>query len=410
MTNRNSRFRRRIWTGLIVLALFVVFGSGGRASAAEERVIKIGSVMPISGPQATVGLSWARGYDIFADWINDRGGLSIGGRKYKVKMINEDSGMNPEVAASSATKLVHKDRVKFVIGAIIDPCAEAIYAVTAPAGALHILSFLNIPGGPADVSPKKPLKVRLNIHNGMVEPIMYDYLVKAYPEVRTVAMAEMNIGLDVVVAHRKTVAQGHGIKVLASEFYPLESFDLYPVHTRLLSYRPDAIDIGNSPPDHASLHVKAARELGFRGPIFYHSPMDPAIILRAVGAAKSNDVFGAGVDINSPRNVTPEMREVAKYWKAKYKEAFVSDSLMAFDVVWALSQAMEKAQSVDPKKVLETLDTMTRPGSLKSVYGEAHMGGLKTFGVNRVIVRPAPLSVIKGGKIDLLSLTLPELP
>ncbi|MBW2000164.1 MAG: ABC transporter substrate-binding protein [Deltaproteobacteria bacterium] len=405
-----KKIQRIIRESVIVLALLAAFGAGDAVGAGERDIVKIGSVMPISGPQATVGLSWARGYEIFADWINDQGGLRIGGRKYKVRMINEDSGMNPEVAASSATKLVHKDGVRFVIGAIIDPCAEAIYGVTGPAGALHILSFLNIPGGPADVSPKRPLKVRLNIHNGMVTPIMYDYLVKAYPGVKTVAMAEMNIGLDVVVADRKKVAERHGIKVLASEFYPLESFDLYPIHTRLLSYRPDAIDIGNSPPDHASLHVKAARELGFRGPIFYHSPMDPAIILRAVGAVKSNDVFGAGVDINSPKNVTNEMRVVAKYWQAKYKEPFVSDSLMAFDVVWALCQAMEKAQSVDPKRVLDALDTMTRPGSLRSVYGPAHMGGLKTLGVNRVLVRPVPLSVIKNGKIDLLSLTLPKLP
>jgi len=398
-------------TGVLVLAVVIMFCVAGYSQvAAKEKAVKIGSVMPISGPQATVGLSWARGYEIFADWINDKGGLTIGSDTYMVKMINEDSGMNPEVAASSATKLVHKDKVKFVIGAIIDPCGEAIYGVTAPEKALHILSFLNIPGGPADVSRERPLKVRLNIHNGMVHAINYDYLVKAYPNVKTVAMTEMNIGLDPVIADRKSVAKQHGIKVLATELYPLESFDLYPVQTRLLSCQPDAIDIGNCPPDHAPLHVKAARELGFKGPILYHSPMDPAIILRAVGAEKSNDVFGAGVDINSPKNVKDEMREVAKWWKKKYREDFVSDSLMAFDVVWTLCQAMEKARSLDPEVVASTLEAMTKLGSLQTVFGAARMGGLKTFGVNRVLVRPAPLSVIKSGKIDLLSLTLPELP
>jgi len=400
-----------VWTGLWVTALVVMFVLAGfSSSAAAEKWVKIGSVMPISGPQATVGLSWARGYDIFADWINDKGGITIGGEKYKVKMINEDSSMNPEVASSSATKLVHRDRVKFVIGAVIDPCGEAIYGVTAPAKGLHVSSFLNIPGGPADVSPERPLKVRLNIHNGMVHAINYDYLAKAYPNVKTVALAEMDIGLDPVVAHRKSVAQQHGIKVVGTELYPLDSFDLYPIHTRLLSYRPDAIDIGNSPPDHGSLHVKAARELGFKGPIFYHSPMDPAIILRAVGPQKSHDVFGAGVYIKSPTNVTAEMLEVEKYWKKKYREEFVSDSLMAFDVVWTLCQAMEKAQSLDPEVLVKTFDTLTESGSLKSVFGPAHMGGEKTFGVNRVLVRPAPLSVIKNGNIALLSLTVPELP
>ncbi len=408
---RKKNFYRVLLTGVLVVAVVaMVCVTGYSQAAAKEKAVKIGSVMPISGPQATVGLSWARGYEIFGEWINDRGGLTIGSETYMVDIINEDSGMNPEVAASSATKLVHKDKAKFVIGAIIDPCGEAIYGVTAPEKALHISSFLNIPGGPADVSRDRPLKVRLNIHNGMVHAINYDYLVKAYPSVKTVALTEMDIGLDPVIAHRKSVAKQHGIEVLATELYPLESFDLYPVQTRLLSSKPDAIDIGNCPPDHASLHVKAARELGFKGPIFYHSPMDPAIILRAVGAEKSNDVFGAGVDINSPKKVRDEMREVANWWNKMYKEDFVSDSLMAFDVVWTLCQAMEKARSLDPGVILSTLEAMTETGSLQTVFGPAHMGGLKTFGVNRVLVRPAPLSVIKGGKTDLLSLTLPELP
>ena len=399
--------------GVCFLSLAVVGAIGFSASSeamAAEKVLKIGSVMPISGPQAAVGLTFARGYDIFAEWINSKGGLKIGQDKYKVKMINEDSGMNPEIAASSATKLVHKDGVKFVIGAIIDPCGEAIYGVTAPAKALHVSSFLNIPGGPADVSPDRPLKVRLNIHNNMVHKINYGYLTKTFPNVKSVVLTEMDIGLDPVLEHRKSVAKQFGIKVLGTELYPLESFDLYPIQTRIVAYRPDAIDIGNCPPDHATLHVKAARELGFEGPIFFHSPMDPATILRAAGAEKSKHVFGAGVDITSPRNITSEMHIVEKGWTKNYKEPFVSESFMAFDVAWTLCQAIEKAQSLDPETVVKTLEKMNEVGSLKTVYGPAHMGGAKTFGVNRVLVRPAPLSAVKDGKIDLVSLLLPELP
>ena len=394
-----------------LLAFLVMIGLTGVSEVgAAEKVLKIGSVMPISGPQAAVGLTFARGYDIFAEWINSQGGLTIGSDKYKVKMINEDSGMNPEIAASSATKLVHKDGVKFVIGAIIDPCGEAIYGVTAPAKALHVSSFLNIPGGPADVNQSRPLKVRLNILNNMVHTINYGYLTKTFPKVKTVVLLEMNIGLDPVLEHRKSIAEKYGIKVLATELYPLESFDMYPIHTRLLRHRPDAIDIGNSPPDHAVMHVKTARELGFTGPIFHHSPMDTSTILRAVGPEKAQKVFGAGVDITSPKNITKEMRIVQSGWVKKYKEPFVSESFMAFDVAWTLSQAIQKAQSLDPAAVVRTLEKMKTVGDLKTVYGPGHMGGLKTFGVNQVLVRPVPLSAVKGNAIDLVSLTLPKLP
>jgi branched-chain amino acid transport system substrate-binding protein len=365
--------------------------------------------MPISGPQATVGLAWARGYDIFMDWANGRGGVTIGDDKYRVQMIDEDSKMNPEAAAASATKLVQQDKVKYVIGEILDPCGEAIYGVTAPAKALDVVSFLNIPGGPADVSPNRPLKVRLGIQNNVVQPIIYDYLVKTYPKVKSVVMVEMDIGLDPVLAFRKSVAEQHGIKVLATELYPLESFDMYAIQTKVLSRKPDAIDIGSAPPDHASQLIKAAREQGFKGPIFYSSPIDPAIIFRAAGD-KSNDVFGAGVDITSKKNITPMMREVEKYWHKKYSGPFVSDALLAFDVTWTLCQGMEKARSTDPEAIVKTMETLTNPGSLHTVFGGGHMGGKKTFGVNRVLVRPVPVSAIRNGKIELISLTLPKLP
>jgi hypothetical protein len=63
---------------------------------------------------------------------------------------------------------------------------------------------------------------------------------------------------------------------------------------------------------------------------------------------------------------------------------------------------MEKAQSVDPEQVLATLDTMTAPGSLQTCFGPAHMGGLESFGVNRVLVRPIPISHIMNGKIEFV--------
>jgi ABC-type branched-subunit amino acid transport system substrate-binding protein len=249
--------------------------------------------------------------------------------------------------------------------------------------------------------------VRLGIQNNVVQPIIYDCLVKTYPEAKSVVMIEMDIGLDPVLAFRKSVAEQHGIKVLGTELYPLETFDMYAIMTKVLSRKPGAIDIGSAPPDHASQLVKAAREQGFKGPIFYSSPIDPAIIFRAAGQ-KSNDVFGAGVDTTGRKNITPMMLEVKKYWEKKYSEPFVSDALLAFDVTWTLCQGMERAKSTDPEAVVRTMETLTSAGSLQTVFGGARMGGRKTFGVDRVLFRPVPVSAIRDGKIELVSLTLPE--
>jgi hypothetical protein len=68
---------------------------------------------------------------------------------------------------------------------------------------------------------------------------------------------------------------------------------------------------------------------------------------------------------------------------------------------------MEKAQSIDPEKVLATLETMTEPGVIQSTFGPAYMGGKKHFGVNRVLVRPIPVAHIMDGKTKTMNLVLP---
>jgi hypothetical protein len=71
---------------------------------------------------------------------------------------------------------------------------------------------------------------------------------------------------------------------------------------------------------------------------------------------------------------------------------------------------MEKAGSVDPEKVAAAFDQMTAPGSAKTVFGPAKMGGADRFGVNRVLVRPIPITRIDKGKVKLVDFFEPVVP
>jgi hypothetical protein len=86
----------------------------------------------------------------------------------------------------------------------------------------------------------------------------------------------------------------------------------------------------------------------------------------------------------------------------RYGKGFISDSLNAYDVPTLFTQLLEKSQSIDPKKVQDTFETLIEPGSLRSIFGPAHVGGLKTTGVNRVLVRPVPMCRMVKGKGDYI--------
>ncbi|OGQ13356.1 MAG: hypothetical protein A2026_19315, partial [Deltaproteobacteria bacterium RBG_19FT_COMBO_46_12] len=56
------------------------------------------------------------GYDFWAEWVNNRGGITVGGKKYKVKMIYYDDESNPQTSARLFEKLITQDKVDIILG------------------------------------------------------------------------------------------------------------------------------------------------------------------------------------------------------------------------------------------------------------------------------------------------------
>ena len=60
-----------------------------------------------------------------------------------------------------------------------------------------------------------------------------------------------------------------------------------------------------------------------------------------------------------------------------------------------------------PEKIVAAFDSMTAPGSFETCWGPAHMGGTQAFGVNRVLVRPVPITRLMNGKIEFVGFKMP---
>lgn len=151
--------------------------------------------------------------------------------------------------------------------------------------------------------------------------------------------------------------------------------------------------------------LKSLRELGFKGPVIDDCPLGTEVILRIAGPKNCYDAICNGID---PDHLTPLMVEVRDRWLKKYKEEWVSDSVMAWDNLWVLMQVMQKAKSIDPEKVAGTVETLTKEGSLQTCFGPSYIGGQKRFGVNRVLVRPIPMVSLLNGKSNVVKYYLPE--
>ena len=109
-----------------VLAFTLALGAcgggsgGGGGSASGDDTIKIGYVLPLTGPMASFSVG-GKGSSYVADEalkvINDEwGGIEIDGKKMKVEVIWGDSESDPTKASEVATKLATEDGVDMLFG------------------------------------------------------------------------------------------------------------------------------------------------------------------------------------------------------------------------------------------------------------------------------------------------------
>jgi ABC-type branched-subunit amino acid transport system substrate-binding protein len=278
-----------------------------------------------------------------------------------------------------------------------------MYNVCKEAGMFYGATNANIPGHPADVSPDKPLQARLFINHDDNHGVDIDYLVKNYPQVKNMAISSPEIGYEPMIEDFKKRTAQKGLNLVFVEKWQWGTTDFVPVFTRVLNSKPDAILAMVS--GQAQYQLMAARQLGFKGPFISNSPLAAEVFLSVAGKEDCDNLI-----VNSPniQDTTDEIRKIISRWKAKYKEEFVADSILGYDALWVLVQIIQKAQSLDSKKVMATLESMTKAGDVMTAHGPGKMGGMERFRCNRVLYRPLPITHLKQGKIVDSAFIMPQ--
>jgi len=375
------------------------------APTPEVKHIAIGTIMGITGPLSVPSLAFNRGWEFYSDKMREEGGIKIGNDHYVFDFINEDSKGTAEGASIAANKLVSQDKAKYIIGAMLESEVAAIYQVTQPNGVLYGMANVNVPGHEVDVSPDKPLQVRLSIDIPTTIPGDLNYLIKNYPDAKKIAIAAPDIGYEGMIADAEKDAEARGMSVIFTEKWAWGTTDFVPTYTRVLNSKPDVILAMNS--GQAMDQLMAARQLGFKGPFISNSPLGADVFVNVL----KDPTWLTNVLVNSPDIEEPNdaIKEMMEWWSKKYpNDPFVSDCIHSSDMPWIIAQAMVKAQSIEPAAVLAALETMTNAGDILTSLGAGYMGGIEKYGVNRVLYRPLPLTVINNGKMELIGYTSPE--
>jgi branched-chain amino acid transport system substrate-binding protein len=383
-------------SGIILIAAIVMASplmvASAKAAPAEAKTLKIGALVSLTGfASASESLIW-QGEQLFQDWINQKGGITIKGQKYNIQFVSEDGQSSADGAVAAATKLVHDDGVKFIVGPVMPFMVVASGTVTEPAKVLRVALY-NCKT-PQEYGPKTPYTFIANDCTVDFTTPDLQFLKEKFPKVKNVGVLTPDDGappyLEPIV---KQKGAQEGLNILPFVLWPLDATDFTSYVVKALAHKPDALLLINGWPIHMGAMLKAARELGFTGPAFgCHE--DPYDIATVAGPAASTNFYVHNLQVDSPA-MTPMIKEIMKLGQAKYGRQSPT-YVWAWNAAYCLTQAIEKAQSLDPTAVKNIWEKMK---SIDTAYGPGRVGGMKTYGINHNVSYKTPFTSLKDGKV-----------
>jgi branched-chain amino acid transport system substrate-binding protein len=107
----------------------VCWGASVSPAAAED-VIRFGAPLPLTGPLAPEGIKQQEGYNLWAEEANKAGGITVGGKKYKVEIVYTDYQSNTPRAVQTTEQMITQDNINFLFGAFGSGAAKAASTVS----------------------------------------------------------------------------------------------------------------------------------------------------------------------------------------------------------------------------------------------------------------------------------------
>jgi branched-chain amino acid transport system substrate-binding protein len=123
-------YRQKLARCSMIAGAAVVAALGWSAPAAADDVIRFGAPLPLTGPLAPEGLKQQQGYDIWAEQANKAGGISVGGKKYKVEIVYADYQSNTPRAVQTSEQMITQDNINFLFGPFGSGAAKAASTIS----------------------------------------------------------------------------------------------------------------------------------------------------------------------------------------------------------------------------------------------------------------------------------------
>jgi branched-chain amino acid transport system substrate-binding protein len=331
----------------LIAAAAVALVAGG--ASAQDMVVKIGHVGPVSGAQAHYGKDNENGARMAIEDLNAKG-VTIGGKKVKLELVAEDDAADPKQGTAAAQKLSDA-KVNGVVGHLNS-------GTTIPASKIY--NDCGIPQvTPSATNPKysqQGFKTAFRIlanDNALGAGLALHAANNLKLKKIAIIDDRTAYGQGVAEVFKKT-AMAKGIQIVDEQYTNDKATDFMAILTAIKSKNPDGVFFGGMDPQGGPM-LRQMEQLGMTNVKFFGGDgICTAKLAELSGGAKT-----LGNVVCAEGGASLEKMPGGMAWKKRYDEKYPGQfqvySPYTYDGVGVLVAAMVKAGSADPKVYLPVL-------------------------------------------------------
>jgi branched-chain amino acid transport system substrate-binding protein len=335
----------RFLTVPALLVTLVAAAGCGQKSEVADNVIKIGSVAPLTGPQAHLGKDNENGARLAVEEINAKG-LSLGGKPVKLELIGEDDGADPKTGTVVAQKLVDMG-VAGVIGHLNSGTTIPASKLYADAGIPQVS-----PSATAIAYTAQGYKTayRVMTNDEQQGKVLGQFAVNVMGAKKVAIIDDRTAYGQGLADEFEKAAKAAGATVVAREFTSDRATDFTAILTSIKSKSPDVVFFGGMDPQGGPM-AQQMKRLGLTAKFLGGDGIQNGNFIKLAGAEAEGTVASLpGLPLDSmPGGAGFKQRFEAKFGPIQVYAPY------AYDAVYVLVDAMKRADSAEPAKVVAAL-------------------------------------------------------
>lgn len=380
-------------------SLLLAATSMSNSVRAEE--LHIGFVGVTSGPAAAWGTSNKRSMETRAEWLNEKGGVKIGDKTYKIVIDSFDDQKDPKLAVEGIQKMISKG-IHYVVGPNTEDGAAA---VRPDSEAKNVIYFPY--AFPKELYTKPASNAVLGmIANYQSGPAIFKWL-KDNEKAKSISIIAANEP-DALSQRDGGIkaAKEAGLNILSDNVtYQSDTTDFAPILTPVVKGKPDVIYLAGVSPAHAPRVIKVGRELGFKGRFVATTGMDAKVLKEGAGDAANGFISVGGA--STPELASPFMKEFVQRYTKKFGEYNDESNTKcyALDYILETLKANPKALN-DINEFKKTIDTFSAVNPFVNGGDKPNMRlryvGMTSFGQKRQLFVPMVINEYKNGDFKTL--------